>query len=216
MTQLDPKNYVSLATADMTTELAYKLLTGVVVPRPVAWISTCSDDGIVNVAPFSSFNYVSHTPPMLAVNISVQDDGVLKDTARNIKANGEFVVNVAARSSLDLMNATSALYPPDASEAEHLGIELVPGQLVRTPRVAQSPVQMECRLSQIVPLGRGINTLYIGEIVMFHLDPSVYDGRHVDSVAIDPVARLGGPFYAALGEVFKRPRPPAPLINTAL
>lgn len=192
--------------------MAYKLLTGVVVPRPVAWITTCGENGVVNVAPFSSYNYVCDTPPMLAVNIAAQDDGVLKDTARNIRETGEFVVNVATRSALDLMNASSAQYPMHASEAEHLGIPLLPGKLVKVPRVAISPVQMECRLSQVVPLGAGSNTLYIGEVIMFHLDGAVYDGNHVNSVAIDPIARLGGPFYAALGEILKRPRPNEPQI----
>ena len=199
--------HFSIATAEIDTATAYKLLTGVVVPRPVAWISTRNAEGLVNVAPFSSFNYVAHTPPMLAVNISTQDNGSLKDTARNIKETGEFVVNVVTRSALNIMNASSAEYPSDVSESATLGIPLAPGVLVQAPRVALSPVQMECRLSQIVPLGAGINTLYIGEVVMFHLDQAVYDGRRVDSCAIDPVARLGGPFYAALGEIFERARP---------
>ncbi|HWK63106.1 MAG TPA: flavin reductase family protein [Eoetvoesiella sp.] len=213
MTQAIHENFTSLPTSELSASMAYKLLTGVVVPRPVAWITTLGQNGVVNVAPFSSYNYVCDTPPMLAVNIAGQDDGALKDTARNIRETGEFVVNVATRAVLDLMNASSALYPSHASEAEHLGIATLPGRLVKVPRVAISPVQMECRLAHIVPLGTGTNTLYIGEVVMFHLDPAVYDGNHVNSVAIDPIARLGGPFYAALGEILKRPRPTVPQID---
>jgi len=201
------KSMISLSCEGMSASDAYKLLTGSVVPRPIAWISTQSDDKIVNVAPFSSFNYVAHSPPMLAVNITLTDSGGIKDTARNIRDTGEFVVNIATRATLDVMHESSAEYSGDVSEAEELGIALVPGQQVSVPRLAVSPIQMECKLSQIVPLGTGVNTLYIGEVVMFHLSRDIYNGRHIDSVAMDPIARLGGPFYAALGEIFTRKRP---------
>ncbi len=187
----------------MDTATAYRLLCGIVVPRPVAWITSISESGVVNAAPFSSYNYVAHSPPMLAVNIGSRN-GALKDTARNIEQGREFVVNVATVANMETMHKTSAEFAPEASEAEALGIELLPSHQVKPPRIAMSPVQMECRLGQIVRLGR-LNTLYIGEVVAFHLSSDVYDGRHVDSVKMQPVARLGGPFYAALGEIFERP-----------
>ncbi len=199
----------SFTAADLDGSTAYKLVSGLVVPRPVAWISSQNDAGLVNVAPFSSFNYVAHSPAMLAVNIALQDDSTLKDTARNIRETGEFVVNITPTSALDTMNQSSAEYPSDVSEAQVLDIPLMPSTHVGPPRVAVSPAQMECRLSQVVPLGTGINTLYIAEIVAFHVSNAVYDGRHIDSVALDPVARLGGPFYASLGEIHKRSRPKA-------
>src|SRR5690606_2643856 len=141
-------------------------------------------------------------PPMLGVNISLHDDGVLKDTARNIRETGEFVVNITTRAALDSVHASAARYDAQVSEAEQLGLELLPGQAVAAPRVAASPVHMECRLAHIVPLGSGFNTLYIGEIVVFHLADGLYDGSRVDSTAIDPLARLGGPHYAALGDIY--------------
>jgi flavin reductase (DIM6/NTAB) family NADH-FMN oxidoreductase RutF len=104
---------------------------------------------------------------------------------------------------MELMHQTSAEFGPDESEAQALNIELLPSNRVRPPRIAVAPVQMECRLAQVVRLGR-LNTLYIGEVVMFHLSGEVYDGRYVDSVKMQPVARLGGPYYAALGEIFER------------
>ena len=183
---------------------AYRLLVGCVVPRPVAWITTQGADGRVNAAPFSSYNYVATNPPMLAVNIATRD-GDVKDTARNIRETGEFVVNVATEATLELMHASAAEYPAEISEAEVLGLELLPSHLVKPPRIATTPVQMECRIEQIVPLGRGLNTLFIGEVVTFHLSPDIYDGRRVNSAAMRPVARLGGPFYAGLGEIFHRP-----------
>ncbi|MGE4124858.1 MAG: flavin reductase family protein [Pusillimonas sp.] len=209
MKSFQPEDMTSFAAVDIDSSMAYKLVSGLVVPRPVAWISSQNEAGLVNVAPFSSFNYVAHSPAMLAVNIALQDDGTLKDTARNIRETGEFVVNITPTSALDAMNQSSAEYPADVSEAQVLDIPLMPSTQVKPPRVAVSPAQMECRLTQIVPLGTGINTLYIAEIVAFHVANTVYDGRHIDSVALDPVARLGGPFYASLGEIHKRSRPKA-------
>ncbi|MBI0537280.1 flavin reductase family protein [Roseomonas sp. KE2513] len=196
----------------LDTAAAYRLIVGCVVPRPVAWITTVDGEGRVNAAPFSSYNYVATSPPMLGVNIAARaGDGAMKDTARNILASREFVVNVATEATMEAMHGSAQEFPPEISEAEVLGIDLLPSRHVRAPRIAASPVQMECRLDQIVPLGRGVNTLYIGEVVAFHLSPEIYDGSRVDSVKMRPVARLGGPFYAALGEIIHRPmlqRPP--------
>lgn len=207
MTVLSVDDYVSLPTQDMEASMAYRLLTGVVVPRPVAWISTRSEQGLINVAPFSSFNYVAHSPPMLAVNINIEEDGRLKDTARNIEQTGCFVVNMPPAWAVDAVNDSSAPYPPQTSEAEVLDIPLLPGQRVAAPRIAWARAQMECVLRHRLPLGTGVNVLYIGEVMAFHLAHEVLDGRRVDSTALAPLARLGGPFYATLGERIERDRP---------
>lgn len=199
-------DFVCVEREALDTETAYRLLVGCVVPRPIAWITTVDDAGRVNVAPFSSYNYVATSPPMLAVNIALRaGDGAMKDSARNILASREFVVNVATEATMDPMHLSAWEYPPDISEAEVLGLPLLPSRHVRAPRIAHSPVQMECRLDQAVTLGRGVNTLYIGEVVAFHLSNDVYDGRRVDAQKMRPVARLGGPFYSGLGEIFHRP-----------
>lgn len=195
--------FTTLDARGIDTATAYRLLCGVVAPRPIAWITSIDENGVVNAAPFSSYNYVAHSPPMLAVNIGTRNGG-LKDTARNIEQTGEFVVNVATEANMELMHQTSAEFAPGVSEAEALDIALLPSSQVRPPRIAVSPVQMECRLHQRVPLGR-LNTLYIGEVVAFHLSDAVYDGKHVDTARLRPIARLGGPYYAALGEIFMRP-----------
>ncbi|MBL0420800.1 flavin reductase family protein [Ramlibacter sp. AW1] len=190
----------------LDTETAYRLLVGCVAPRPVAWITSVDEQGVVNVAPFSSYNYVATSPPMLAVNIAKRPgSGHTKDTARNIALTREFVVNVTTEDNMELMHRTAQEFPPGVSEAQALDIPLLDSRHVRVPRIAASPVQMECRLDQVITLGRGINTLYIGEVVAFHLSDAVYDGRRVDSAAMRPIARLGGPFYAALGEIYNRP-----------
>lgn len=205
-----PQDFKTLAAGGMDTATAYRLLCGIVVPRPIAWVTSISAKGVVNAAPFSSYNYVAHSPPMLAINIGSRN-GELKDTARNIVEGREFVVNVATVANMEHMHKTSAEFGPNDSETTAGNIELLPSQHVRPPRIAMSPVQMECRLQQVVKLGR-LNTLYIGEVVVFHLSSEVYDGRHVDSVKMQPVSRLGGPWYAGLGETFLRPilqTPPA-------
>jgi flavin reductase (DIM6/NTAB) family NADH-FMN oxidoreductase RutF len=194
----------------LDTAQAYRLLIGCTAPRPIAWITSLGPDGRVNAAPFSSYNYVATSPPMLAINIAARE-GEVKDTARNIRETGEFVVNVATESTMETMHASAANYPPDVSECEALGIALLPSHRIKVPRIAMTPVQMECKLDQVIVLGRGVNTLFIGEVVAFHLSPEIYDGSRVDSVKMRPIARLGGPYYAGLGEIFHRPmlqRPP--------
>jgi len=205
-------DFVLIDGAGLDTATGYRLIIGCVVPRPIAWITTVGADGSVNAAPFSSYNYVATSPPMVAINIAARaSNGDMKDTARNIRASGEFVVNVATEANMEVMHRCGADYPPGVSETDALGIELLPSQRVKPPRIAISPVQMECRLDQAVTLGRGVNTLYIGEVVAFHIHRDLYDGSRIDSVKMRPVARLGGPYYAGLGEIFHRPmlqRPP--------
>jgi flavin reductase (DIM6/NTAB) family NADH-FMN oxidoreductase RutF len=196
--------FVTVLPADLDTETAYKLIIGCVVPRPIAWITTVDAKGVVNAAPFSSYNYVAHSPPMVAVNIGTRE-GELKDTARNITETGEFVVNVPTLSQMELMHRSAAEYPAEVSEPEALGIALLPSQHVKPPRIAASPIQMECRLEQAIKLGRGLNTLYIAEVLAFHLSPEVYDGHRVDSEKLQPIGRLAGPNYTSLGEIFFRP-----------
>lgn len=204
------EDFVFVDGSTIDTAAGYRLLIGCVAPRPIAWITTISADGVVNAAPFSSYNYVSTSPPMLAFNVASRS-GSIKDTARNILETGEFVVNVVTEATMEVMHRCGEDFPPDVSEAKALGIQLLDSRLIKPPRIACTPVQMECRLEQSIVLGRGVNTLFIGEVVAFHLSPDVFDGERVDSVKMRPVARLGGPYYAGLGEIFHRPmlqRPP--------
>ncbi len=196
--------YRSLPCADMQDSLAYRLLTSLVVPRPIAWVCTLEETGSVNLAPFSSFNYVAHSPPMLAININRTEQGGLKDTARNLQANGECVVQMCRSSDLAAVHASAAEHPPGHSEAQELGLTLSPGHYVRVPRLDGAAVQMECRLDQVVNLGRGVNQLHILEVLAFHVDQTLLgeDGK-VDMQAYQPLARLAGPYYCAPGEVLE-------------
>lgn len=182
----------------------YKLLTNLVVPRPIAWITTLSPSGIVNLAPFSFFNAVDSNPIYLAVGVGLRDDGTLTDTARNIDRTGEFVVNLVTENLLDAMNVSAAEFPPDASEVAVTGLHDAPSVKVAAPRLAESEASLECRLYKAERLGR--NTLYIGEVVMFHVAEHLIGPRmHINGFA--PVGRLGSPStYCRTTDRFRVPR----------
>ena len=183
---------------------AYKLLTGVIVPRPIAWVSTLSTQGVTNLAPFSYFTSVANKPPMVGINIG-QEYGGRKDTARNILETEQFVVNIAHWPQLDALHASADHHPPETSEIELLGLSTEASTLIKPPRIAEAPVQMECEFRQMLPFGTGGSEFYVGEVVAFHLRDDIIDTDtlRVDSVALAPICRLGGPFYSSLGEITK-------------
>lgn len=199
----DPSpGYRSLPCEGMDDSMAYRLLTSLIVPRPIAWVCTLEESGSVNLAPFSSFNYVAHSPPMLAININRNEDGSLKDTARNLQANKECVVQLCRQSDLAAVHASAAALPPGQSEVQELGMHLVPSQHVRVPRLDGAAVQMECRLDQVVILGRGVNQLHILEVLAFHVDSSLMDEKgRVNLEAYRPLARWAGSYYAQRGDI---------------
>jgi flavin reductase (DIM6/NTAB) family NADH-FMN oxidoreductase RutF len=186
----------------MDDSMAYRLLTSLVVPRPIAWVCTLEELGSVNLAPFSSFNYVAHSPPMLAININRNEDGSLKDTARNLQVNKECVVQLCRQSDLAAVHTSAAALPPGQSEVKELGRSMVPSQHVRVPRLDGAAVQMECKLDQVVDLGRGVNQLHILEVLAFHVDSSLMDEKgKVDLEVYRPLARWAGPYYAQRGDI---------------
>jgi len=192
-----------IAAHTLAPQACYKLMSGIVVPRPIAWISTRGPSEVVNLAPFSCFTFVSNAPPMIGVNIG-RKAGQRKDTAHNILAHGEFVVNIGDETLLDAMHASSHEYPPDVSEAEALGLALVTGETMRTPRLAAAPISLECRLHRVIPFGRTGAEFFVGDVVLFHIrDDLVQDGK-IDTAQLRPVCRLGGPNYAALGTIIRK------------
>lgn len=186
--------------ADLTALQSYKLLTGVVVPRPIAWITTRSDDGVVNLAPFSAFTYVCAKPPMLGFSCGLRD-GRRKDTARNIFANGEFVVHVVDASLMEAMHESSAEHPPEVSEADLLGLEYVAGERVSVPRLRAPGVAMECRFHDSMTLGETRSEFIVGEVLLFHVRDDLIQNGKIETTRLDPVCRLGGPNYALLGPI---------------
>jgi len=184
----------------------YAWMTSLLVPRPIAWTGTRSAAGAENLAPFSYFMGVSSRPPALAISVSRGPKGVLKDSARNILETGVFTVSIVSASLAVSMNATSAAFPPEVSEFTACGLTPVMGVKVAAPRPAEAKVGMECRLWHALDLES--THLFVGEVLLFHVDPSVIgaDGL-VDTAALDPLARLGGPQYATLGGIFSLPRP---------
>ncbi len=198
--ELDPRS--------VSPTSVYKLLIGCVVPRPIAWVSTVGADGIHNLAPFSFFMAVCPDPPTIAFSSGPRDGGK-KDTIRNVEHTGDFVVNVVDDPHAEQMNLTSGEYPPEVDEFALAGLTAVPGFRVRAPRVAEAPINMECRVTQIVPVGRGPHSLVLGEVVYFHLHDDVFDratGR-IELHRLRPVGRLAGNLYAHIHDIFEMKRP---------
>lgn len=180
---------------------AYKMLTGAVIPRPIAWVSTVNEAGVPNLAPFSAFTFVSTYPPMLGFNVGLRT-GRPKDTAVNIKALGEYVVNIGDQSMIATIHDSAMHFPPEVSEAEMLGIEMVPATRVKVPRIAAAPVSMECRLRHTLTFGEAGETFFVGEVLVFNVRDDVIKNGKIDSAKVRPVCRLGGPTYATLGDIF--------------
>lgn len=191
---------LELDPADWAARQIYFLMTGLVVPRPIAWISTLSEQGVRNVAPHSYFQVVANDPPHVIFSSTGE-----KDTLRNVRATGEFVVNITTSHVLEEMNATAADLPPGEDEFTWFGIEDAPSAVVAPPRVAAAKAHLECRLVHELPLGNG--NLVVGEVVHVHVTPAVWRDGRIDPELLDPVLRLAGTRYATLGEVFKLPRP---------
>ena len=188
----------------------YKLMTGAIVPRPIAFVSTVGASGAFNLAPFSFFTGISANPPVICFCPMIRYDGSRKDTLRNIEATREFVVNVVSEEIAQQMNLCSPEYPPDVDEFQVAGLTPLPSDLVRAPRVAESHVSMECRLLQIVdvsarPLG---GSLVLGEIVRFHVDDALIENYKIDPGKLHPIGRMGGPTYTRTSDRFDMNRPP--------
>lgn len=200
--------YLDVREMDMRD--AYRLLIGSVVPRPIAWVSTVSADGVGNLAPFSFFNAVTSSPPMVVVSVGSRD-GEPKDTARNVLEVPEFVLNIVTEDVAEAMNVTSEELPIDVDELALAGLTPVPSTRVRPVRVAESPIQIECRVEQTIPVGRGPerNTLILGEVLAYHIREDVFDPerKRIRLDVLKAVGRLAGDGYCKTNDQFELIRP---------
>jgi flavin reductase (DIM6/NTAB) family NADH-FMN oxidoreductase RutF len=188
----------------------YRLMVGAIVPRPIAFISSISPEGILNLAPFSFFTGVSANPPVICFCPMVRgSDGARKDTLRNIEATGEFVVNIVSEDFAEAMNATSAEFPPEVDEFAVSGLTPVGSQMVRPPRVAESRVNMECRLVQILDVSakRLGASIVLGEVLLFHVADALLEGYQIDPDRLRAIGRMGGAGYCRTTDRFDMVRP---------
>ncbi|HTA69856.1 MAG TPA: flavin reductase family protein [Bryobacteraceae bacterium] len=188
----------------------YKLMIGAIVPRPIAFVSTLSPEGIPNLAPSSFFTGVSANPPVICF-CPMRRRGVVphKDTLHNITATREFVVNIVSEEFAQQMNITSAEFPPEVDEFEAAGLTPIPSDLVKPPRVKESHVHMECKLYLVVEVGGvdGSGNLVLGEVVRFHIDDQYFHDFKIDPDQLRPIGRMGGATYTRTTDRFDLQRP---------
>ena len=204
----------SIDPAGIPAAEAYALLTGCVVPRPIAFVSSLSRAGVANLAPFSFFNAGGGNPPSLVFSTVTSGAGRDKDTLHNVRETGEYVVHIVPWSVRERMNQASAEYPPDVDEFEAAGFTKAPSVRVKPWRALECPIAMECRLFRILEHGSGPYraNYVIGEVLLFHVAETVLAGDRVDAAKLDPIARLGGPNYTRVtpDSIFGMPRPAPP------
>lgn len=207
------KEFSALVTKEREPRANFKTLLSSVLPRPIALVSTISADGVHNLAPFSFFNAVGSNPPAVMFSPCTKADGTSKDTITNLKATGEFVVNVVPYGIRGAMNRCSFPFDPEVDEFDVTEFTPIESRFVRPRRVAESPVNMECKLLQIVPVGDQplSANICIGEILCFHVASEyLLPDQTVDLERIDLVARLGGDDYSTIRDRFSLGKPVAP------
>ena len=198
---------LSLNFADLAPRQRYKLLCGLVVPRPIALVSTLSPEGVVNAAPFSFFNAFSENPALIVLGLQHNEDGSPKDTTRNIHVSGDFVVNLVDEAIAEAMNITATDFPAEESEPALANLRLAASTLVKPPRLADAPAAFECRRSVSLAFGPQ-RELLVGEVLGVHVRAGIVDPEtfNIDFAALAPVGRLCGNMYARQRDMFELKR----------
>ena len=189
--------------ADLTARERYKLLIGTVIPRPIAFITTLSRDGRRNAGPFSFFNVLTHDPAIVAIGIENYEDGRMKDTARNIRETEEFTVHIVDDALAAQMEICAIKFGPDVDELAEAGLETVPGEAVRSPRIVSAPAALECRRHMTIEVGKA-REIVLGQVLGIHIRADIVDPTrlHVDQIKMDAIGRLGGHGYARTRDQF--------------
>lgn len=196
---------------ELTDKDRYKVLTGSVVPRPIAWVTTRNLNGVINAAPFSYFNIISSSPAIVSLSIN-RSNSNKKDTTNNILANGEAVIQTVDKENVRQMNQTAAELSPDSSEVQLAHLTTEASDLIAVPRIKDAKIQLETKLYQHVPVKFGgivVSDLLLMEVLRFHFNEDIYDRKHhyVLDNEVNPVSRLAGNNYGTLGELFQLKRP---------
>jgi len=187
----------------------HELFMSAILPRPIAFVSTIGDDGVFNAAPFSCVAPICLKPALVCFSIGRKRNGQKKDTLRNIESVKEFVINVVDEALAEPMNKAAAEYPPEVDEFKETGLTPLKSQIVKPPMIAESPVQMECRLKQILEFGDDSSGSHviIGEILLVHVKDELWTGIDIDVSRLKPVGRLGAQLYCGTTDVFEMKRP---------
>jgi len=200
---------MKISPRDISRKDSHELLMSAVMPRPIALVSTVGKDGVFNLAPFSCFAPAGLKPARVCLSIDRKRDGQKKDTLRNIEEIQDFVINVVDEGLAEAMNQSSAEYPSDVDEFKEVHLTPLRGELVKSPRVAESPVNMECKLVQILDFGEisADSHLVIGEVVLVHVKDQFWAGDQIDVLKLKAIGRLGGELYCRTRDAFEMKRP---------
>ena len=198
--------------ANLDRKSAHDILVGSVLPRPIAFISTLGEDGVYNLAPYSFFIPVSMRPVLVGIGIGRKRDGSKKDTLVNIEWGKDFVVNLVTEDLAEAMNQTAGEYPKDVDEFQIAGLTPIQADRVKAPRVAESPLNMECRLLQVLEFGDspGVNEFVLGEIIRVHVKDEFWVNGEIESTKLGVIGRMGRDYYCRTRDVFEMKRPVVP------
>lgn len=186
--------------ADMAGTDRYKLLTGLVIPRPIGWVGTVGSDGVRNLAPYSYFNVVAATPPTVLFSTG-RPEGRIKDSLANVLATGEFTLSIVDADLVAAMHQTATQYAADVDEFEQVGLTALPGDSVAAPYVGEAKAVLECRVSRIVDLGEPVTaSVVFGDVLRVHVDDKVLDGTRIDHAALQAIGRIAGTTYVTTAD----------------